>query len=92
MGNLKPGATYVYESPDGGHTTYAREVGTSERIMVGQTSTASKLIDDMKEAALWGEIRRTALHHPGLQAELERVIMFYYLIKEENNSVMWHPV
>ena len=35
MGNLTPGATLVYESPDGGKTVYAREAGKSERQLVG---------------------------------------------------------
>ena len=29
MGSLTPGATYIYESPDGGQTVYARESGRS---------------------------------------------------------------
>jgi len=37
MGTLKPGATYVYESPDGGKTIYAREVGSMDRKIVGYT-------------------------------------------------------
>ena len=37
MGTLKPGATYVYESPDRGKTIYAREVGSMDRKIVGYT-------------------------------------------------------
>jgi hypothetical protein len=93
MGQLKPGATYIYESPDGGETTYAREAGTTDRIMIGQTYKARSKIDQIREDQLWGEIRRKAQTHPGMQAELERVIMFYNLIKDDNNPpVMWHPV
>jgi hypothetical protein len=93
MGQLKPGATYIYESPDGGETTYAREAGTTDRIMIGQSYKARSKIDQIREDKLWGEIRRKAQTHPGMQAELERVIMFYNLIKDDNNPpVMWHPV
>lgn len=92
MGQLKPGATYIYESPDGGETTYAREAGTTERVLVGQTYKARSKIDQIREDQLWGNIRRKAQTHPGLQAELERVIMFYNLIKEQEPPIMWHPV
>ena len=33
MGSLTPGATYIYESPDGGETVYARKEGSTERIL-----------------------------------------------------------
>mgnify|MGYP006895935913 FL=1 len=82
MGQLKPGATYIYESPDGGQTTYAREVGTNERVMIGQSYSASSKWDQIQEDKLWGNIRRKAKSHPGLQEELDRVIMFYNLIKD----------
>ena len=35
MGNLKPGATYIYESD--GTRIYAREFGASERKIIGYT-------------------------------------------------------
>jgi hypothetical protein len=92
MGQLKPGATYIYESPDGGETTYAREAGTSDRVLVGQTFKARSKIDQIREDKLWGDIRRKALTHPGLAEELERVIMFYRLLEDKNGTVMYHPV
>ena len=93
MGQLKPGATYIYESPDGGETTYAREVGTTDRVMIGQTYKARSTYEQLQEDKLWGEIRRRARTHPGLAAELERVIMFYKLLDDgRNNEVMYHPV
>jgi len=30
--------------------------------------------------------------HPGLAEELERVKMYYYLLKKQDNEVFWHPV
>jgi hypothetical protein len=93
MGQLKPGATYIYESPDGGETTYAREVGTNDRVMIGQSYKAKTTMEQIQEDKLWGEIRRKAKSHPGLQAELERVIIFYNLLKEQDDyKPMWHPV
>jgi hypothetical protein len=82
MGKLTPGATYIYESPDGGETVYAREAGKSERTLVGQSEKHSSMMARIKEDKLWGEIRRKAKTHPALHAELERVIMLYHLIKD----------
>lgn len=92
MGQLKPGATYVYESPDGGETIYAREAGSTERILVGESAKARNLMDQIREDKLWGEIRRTAKTNPALQSELDRVIMLYHLILEENKNIPYHPV
>ena len=44
------------------------------------------LLEQLREDQLWGQIRRTARVHTGLQAELERVIMFYNLIKDNGNQ------
>lgn len=82
MGQLKPGVKYVYESPDGGETVYAREFGKSERILVGKSEKARSMYDRIQEDKLWGDIRRKAKTHPALQDELERVIMLYHLIKD----------
>jgi hypothetical protein len=92
VSQLKPGATYIYESPDGGETTYAREVGTTDRVMIGQSYRARSMQDQLLEDRLWGEIRRRAQTHPGLAEELERVIIYYRLIDNNDNNIMWHPV
>lgn len=92
MGQLKPGASYIYETPDGGESIYAREVGTTERILVGQSHKARSKLDQILEDKLWGNIRRKAQTHEGLRQELERVIIYYKLLEEPQEEVMWHPV
>ena len=82
MGQLKPGATYIYERV--GDAVYAREAGTSDRSLVGETYKARSKMDQILEDKLWGEIRRKAKSHPGLAAELERVIIFYKLLEEDD--------
>ena len=96
MGNLKAGATLVYEQVGG--ITYAREAGAAPdtRVVVGhlydaRTDDGLPLHNHIMDAKLWGDIRRKAKSHPGLAAELERVIMFYKLL-EQQQEVMWHPV
>jgi hypothetical protein len=82
MGQLKPGATYIYERV--GDEVYAREAGTTDRLLVGETYKARSKLDQILEDKLWGEIRRKAKSHPGLAAELERVIIFYKLLEEDD--------
>jgi hypothetical protein len=97
MGQLKPGATYIYER--NGDEVYAREFGETDRTLIGydykpdpRTGDGRPLRDHVLEDKLWGEIRRRARTHPGLAEELERVIIFYRLLEEDNNNVMYHPV
>jgi hypothetical protein len=59
MGNLKPGAEYVYEQQDG--ITYAREKNASinSRVEIGweydtRTSDGRPLHDHMMDDKLWG--------------------------------------
>jgi len=89
MGTLNPGATFIYERVDG--VTYAREVGADPRtrVEVGwdydeRTSDGRPLHEHMQDDKMWGEIRRMSRTNPTLQSELERVIMLYHLIKEDN--------
>lgn len=82
MGQLKSGTTYIYERVEG--TTYARESGSSDRFIIGQDYPTRSKLDQIMEDKLWGEIRRKAKSHPGMQAELDRVIMFYNLLKDND--------
>ena len=89
MGTLKPGATYIYERVEG--TVYARESGAdpNTRIEMGwdydtRTSDGRPLVDHIRDDKMWGDIRRLARTNPTLQSELERVIMLYHLIKEQD--------
>ena len=87
MGNLKPGATYVYERD--GKTVYAREMGADPktRFAIGWDydpentafkSWAQKFANDY----LWGDIMMEAETNIALQEALERVKVIYYLSKE----------
>lgn len=79
MGNLKPDVTYIYESPDGGDTVYAREAGSTERVMIGQNTRAKSLVDKIQEDKLWGGIGRMAETDPEMAELLERAKVYYYL-------------
>lgn len=87
MGNLKPGATYIYEKSNG--ITYAREFGSdpSTRKEIGRDYMAGTGAEYMKkireEDTLWQEIRSSAKTNPALQTALERVIIIYRLSKDD---------
>ena len=88
MGNLKPGATYVYERNEG--TVYAREIGAdpSTRKEIGynydpRTSDGRPLRDHIMDDKMWGEIRREAKTNITLQKALDRAIMIYKLSKDK---------
>ena len=77
MGNLKPGATYIYERADG--ITYAREFGSTERKAIGwDYNVGEAAIEEM-----WRDIRLHAHTNPALQKVLDRAIMIYKLSKEK---------
>ena len=84
MGNLKPGATYIYEKADG--ITYAQEVGANNRTPIGWDYQVDEKLIDLKEDHLWKEIRRSAKTNPVLQKELDRVTMLYHLSKEDGQE------
>ena len=81
MEMLVPGTKYIYESPDGGDTVYAREPGKTERVMIGQNTRAKSRVEQLEEDKLWGEIRRLAKTDPGLADLLDRAKVYYQLKK-----------
>ena len=91
MGQLKPGATYIYERSEG--IVYAREAGADPgtRQVVGyEKGTDYDPVSGHKinhnrlmEDKLWGNIRRAAETSPTLQDAMDRVIMIYQLSKTD---------
>jgi len=81
MGSLKPGATYIYESPDGGQSVYARESGSKERKLIGESLSVKTNRELIQESQLWHNIRVAARTNPTLQEALDRVIIIYNLSK-----------
>jgi len=93
MGSLTPGATYIYER--NGEEIYAREIGKTERIMIGyqykndvdpRTNDGRPLYEHIKEDKLWGEIRRAAKTNEALQSILDRAILVYHLSKDHGKK------
>lgn len=75
----------IYESPDGGKTIYARERGSSNRVLVRKDDTveelerAKKLRDKLLDMIL---LSKTV---PALKEQLDKLETIYLLVKNENN-------
>lgn len=82
MGNLKPGASYVYEKADG--ITYAREVGAPPNLRFEIGRDFDRQLKD--ELDLWNKIVYESRKNPRLQEALERVKILYYLSKDNEKS------
>jgi len=79
MGQLKPGATYIYERADG--ITYARESGAdpSTRTAIGW----DYVYRTEKSMRNWADILKAAEENPALQEAIDRVQVIYELSKDE---------
>lgn len=86
MGNLKPGATYIYERV--GSTIYAREEGMSEREVVGYYHDPyfRSIADNYELETVWKDIINESKNNNALHEALERVKMLYYLSKNNGQK------
>ena len=73
---------FVYESPDGGETIYARQVGSDQRQLHYESENVKSLREQMSEDKMWGEIRRLAKTNVPLADAVDKVIMIYNLVKD----------
>lgn len=89
MGNLTPGATYIYERD--GPTLYARKFGETERSVIGEDYEIGVDQYRMKLSSTWIPILEAAEHNPALQDALNRAKVIYELSKQ-HNTIMHHPV
>ena len=73
--------TYIYESPDGGHTVYRRLIGQSpsEREIHSISDEKQDRLLQYKEDKLWKEIRQAARTDPVLQDLLDRAVIYHQL-------------
>ena len=74
MGQLKEGATYIYERD--GDTVYARELGGTERRIIGMDYPVTDPIN-------WHDVEMVAKTNPALQSALERAKLIYKLSKDK---------
>jgi hypothetical protein len=89
MSQLEPGAAYVYEREGG--RTYARKVGQTERILIGEDFISDHRRIKIEIAEEWFPIILAAEQNPALQEAVERVKILYELSKRDQ-SIDHHPV
>jgi len=89
MSQLEPGETYVYERE--GSRVYARRVGQTERILIGEDFLEDIQARREKLAREWEPIVYAAEQNPALQEAIERVKILYELTKQET-TIQHHPV
>jgi hypothetical protein len=88
MSKLEPNKNYIYEKVDG--ITYAREPGSYDRIEIGRDYERTQR--DLIDFDLWHDILYESLANESLRHELDRVKMFYLLLKKQNQTIFYHPV
>jgi hypothetical protein len=78
------GAT-IYESPDGGKTIYARERGSSDRVLIRSDSMLeeTKKLNARRDRLM--KICELAETVPALNDQLEKLEELYLLVKNEND-------
>lgn len=78
------GAT-IYESPDGGKTVYAREHGSSTRVLIRKDNTADEIQQAIKLREKLLDVILLSKTVPALKEQLDKLEMIYALVKNENN-------
>lgn len=75
----------IYESPDGGKTIYARERGSSDRVLVSADNTVTELEQARKLRDKLLDMIMLSKTVPALKEQLEKLETIYLLVKNENN-------
>ena len=88
MGTLTPGATYIYERVAG--TIFAREIGKTERRVVGYETDLSPVITLYRSQM--NQILLMCESDPAMRDLLDQLVMLYNLKREHKEEIMWHPV
>jgi hypothetical protein len=78
------GAT-IYESPDGGKTIYARERGSSDRVLVRTNDAIEETKQLLARRERLTKICELAKTVPALNDQLEKLEEIYLLVKNEND-------
>ena len=81
----------IYESPDGGKTIYSSTNGSTMRKLHSVDDELAAHIDKVNKEERWLAILRESERCPALQEAVERAIIIYELVKEEEPT-LWHPV
>ena len=76
----------IYESPDGGKTIYARQRGSSDRVLISKDDVDTvKSVEIGKWQARIKDIVELSHTTPALKDQLDKLHTVYLLVKNENN-------
>lgn len=89
MSRLEPGAAYIYERD--GARIYARKVGETERILIGEEYALDINQRRAELSEVWMPILEAAEHNLALQDALKRAKLVYELSKTQD-PIFHHPV
>lgn len=75
----------IYESPDGGRTVYERQIGSLDRVLVGENlPLRHDVMEQLKYDIRYSDyldIMRAAETNPTLRESLDNLLITYNLIK-----------
>ena len=77
---------FIYESPDGGKTVYAREHGSSDRILVGGRDFIGETDRIIKRRNRLLKICELAETNPTINDQLLKLEELYILINDDKND------
>lgn len=69
----------IYESPDGGHTVYSRQPGSSQRTLCHQSLSKRAMVESLQHDKLWAAIHRAAETDAVLKNMLEQIEIYHRL-------------
>jgi hypothetical protein len=75
--------TYIYESPDGGHTVFRRETGSDRQELHSISEQKRKWDQQVEEEMLWVKVFQASRTNPALQQALERALVIYRLTQND---------
>lgn len=73
--------TYIYESPDKGHTVYRRQIGSSpsERELHSMSEEKRSWDRQLEREMKWNRIVQAGDHDPVLRQMLDRIEIYHSL-------------
>ena len=75
----------IYESPDGGKTIYARERGSSDRVLIHKDAKVAEMQQALKLRDKLLDMIMLSKTVPALKEQLDKLETIYLLVKNEND-------
>ena len=76
--------TYIFESPDGGHTVYRRRPGQIQRELYSVSELEKQRQESYHRFIRWQKILEAAKTNPALNEAVERAEVLYQLTQHDD--------